>query len=93
MNKKVENLQDLKRRIEKIKLGDEGFFDEIIVYGQEAIGLIEPDSFVEEEKKIAEVVANAKGMREGDPFLVNRRQKEKMWSELSQGVKEAIEKL
>ena len=93
MNKKVENLQDLKGKIEKIRLGDEGFFDEIVVYGQEAIRVMESNFFVEEEKKIAEVIAGAKRMREGDPFVVSRKQKERMWSGLSEGINEAIKKL
>lgn len=68
MNNKVENLQNLKGKIEKIRLEDEGFLDEIIVHGQEAIRIIEPDSFIEEKNKLTEVTVSAKRMREGDRF-------------------------
>ena len=93
MKKKVENFQDLKRRLKNIKYGDEGFLDEIVIQGQEALSIIEPKSFKEEEMKIAEAVRSAKKKREGDPLMITRNQKEDMWLELSEGINKAMKKL
>ena len=67
--------------------------DEIVVHGQEALSIIEPESFIEEEMEIAKAVRSAKNKREGNPCMTTRNQKEVLWLELSEGINKAIKKL
>lgn len=93
MSSTSEKLEQLKRKIENIKFGDEGFLDEIVVKGQNALSIIEPGTSVENENKIAETVASAKKMREADPRMITRNKKGILWLELSEGVNGAIKEL